>query len=186
MWFFLILYKFFLRKELPHQDVISIIWVLRFLFGILIQYFWLAILGIWRKLTVWTECVPTKLTSCLNFFFFCRVWNSKADAVWGKGNSSPSTGQNVGVAGGSGVSPDGAPTAQGHPPAAEDRAVQQPGVSALLHILPQWPREHKGTKLILFWSKKTLWFEAGILNMLVRCNLQCVGSRNVLFFFPGL
>lgn len=70
MWFFLILYKFFLRKELPHQDVISIIWVLRFLFGILIQYFWLAILGIWRKLTVWTECVPTKLTSCLNFFFF--------------------------------------------------------------------------------------------------------------------
>lgn len=67
--------------------------------------------------------------------FFTRVWNSKADAVWGKGSSSPPAGQNLGMAGWGSVPPDWSPAFEGHSLALEDCAMQRPEVSALFCVV---------------------------------------------------
>lgn len=58
-----------------------------------------------------------------------RIRDLEADAVRRKSCATPPVGQNLGMAGGCGLSPDWSSTVESHPPAPKDRAMLYPQVS---------------------------------------------------------
>ena len=68
---------------------------------------------------------------CLCFVGVARIRDSEADAVGRKSCATPPTGQDLGMAGGSGLSPDWSSAVKSHPPTSEDCAMLQPQVSRL-------------------------------------------------------
>lgn len=65
-----------------------------------------------------------------------RIRDLEADAVRRKSCAIPPVGQNLGMAGGCGLSPDWSSTVESHPPAPEDRAMLYPQVSCLPDSIP--------------------------------------------------
>lgn len=65
-----------------------------------------------------------------------RIRDLEADAVRRKSCATPPVGQNLGMAGGCGLSPDWSSTVESHPPAPEDRAMLYPQVSCLPDSIP--------------------------------------------------
>lgn len=82
-----------------------------------------------------------KLEQFTFFKCFCvvgvaRIRDFEADAVRGKSCAAPPVGQNLGMAGGRGLSPDWSSAVKSHPPTPEDRAMLHPQVSCLLDTSP--------------------------------------------------